>query len=470
MRWRLPFIAGALATCAALVHCGSQDDASVAPEDGGGPDVTVQHEAGADAPSASDAAMLDEFEIPDAAVVCEDAPCAVALTAATSQSWIGAFCALLSDHTVECWGSNVEDALGYATDGGALDGAYPMSSLPKRVTGLSNVTSVSAGGDNGCARVADGGVFCWGAPDLVNAGASPDGGPLFAAPVLAKPQPLVPAAETVAVGTGTACVTTATGSLSCWGDNSQAQLARPASPAFARPADVAISSVSFAAARPGAGRTFALTTRGAIVSWGSNHDPGCGLPNCGMFLLGRDTSEDPDPGAAVIPGLAGARDVSSAEQHACAVVGRFVQCWGDDNLGELGRGALEMASMFPGPTVLSAVTDAEDADAGRPGHDVPIQVVAQYQKTCAVMGSGRIYCWGGFSDSHRDWGVPTRVDGLSGPAVGLAMIGNTTSCALLRSGVVECWGANLLGLLGRGNPDDDLDFEDPNPAPVHFAP
>ncbi|MBN9168071.1 MAG: hypothetical protein J0I07_44490, partial [Myxococcales bacterium] len=85
-------------------------------------------------------------------------------------------------------------------------------------------------------------------------------------------------------------------------------------------------------------------------------------------------------------------------------------------------------------------------------------------QTCAVMGSGRVYCWGSQQPPYER-GRPTRVNGLSGPAVALSLAFKT-SCALLRSGVVECWGSNLFGALGRGI--DDIELVDSQPAPVHF--
>lgn len=63
-------------------------------------------------------------------------------------------CALLSNGTVDCWGSNVEGQLG--------NGTTNSSFAPVPVPGLTGVTAFSAAGYHICALVDDGSVACWG--------------------------------------------------------------------------------------------------------------------------------------------------------------------------------------------------------------------------------------------------------------------------------------------------------------------
>lgn len=63
-------------------------------------------------------------------------------------------CALRTDATLHCWGSNTEGELGRGTRSTAeLSGPLP---------GLSQVVQVSMGSDYGCAKTRDGTLYCWG--------------------------------------------------------------------------------------------------------------------------------------------------------------------------------------------------------------------------------------------------------------------------------------------------------------------
>jgi hypothetical protein len=70
----------------------------------------------------------------------------------------GHVCALGVDHSVWCWGSNLEGQLG--------DGGMTTRTRPVRVGGLAGVRPIALalGSYHSCALLDDGGVACWGAP------------------------------------------------------------------------------------------------------------------------------------------------------------------------------------------------------------------------------------------------------------------------------------------------------------------
>ena len=427
-------------------------------------------DAGVDA-SDADSGEDDDFVVPDASVVCGTGPCAVAITGHG-----GSFCVVLDNGKMACWGSNTSGELGYDVDGASF------SATPRVLGDLASVTSASVGDGNACARVESGDVLCWGAAELVNAGTT-DGGGGLSDPVTQPTRVTgVPAATSVAVGTGFACATASDGALWCWGKNASRELGRGpmVSDTTEPPAEVQLGAQKVATVVAGAGRAFAMTKGGDLLTWGSGAMHGrdsWGRPaKLVEFLLGRDISDDPDGVPTLVPGLAGVRSVATSTVHACGVVGRDVYCWGSDELGQLGRGTFHPApttfqlppSFLPDFSNLRFVADADRKSAGESEKDVPIQVAVADEHSCAVMGSGRVYCWGKKGDAGvlgapptegEIIGTPTRIDGLSEPAVGIASAGSSV-CALLRSGAVECWGSNGQGQLGTGTAD-----ELPHPSP-----
>jgi alpha-tubulin suppressor-like RCC1 family protein len=119
---------------------------------------------------------------------------------------------------VDCWGANDRGQSGTAS---LQSVAVPT---PVDLSALGSVQKVAAGGDNTCAVITGGGVFCWGANDHGQLGDVVESGVTYSA----NPTRIsVPTAKDIAVGVGHACALVTEGAHNavwCWGDNSAGQL------------------------------------------------------------------------------------------------------------------------------------------------------------------------------------------------------------------------------------------------------
>lgn len=131
--------------------------------------------------------------------------------------------------------------------------------------------------------------------------------------------------------------------------------------------------------------------------------------------------------------------MAAGHLHTCA---RFmngdVQCWGNNQYGQLGNG---LAGDRYVPTAV-------------PGLSNVIDIAAGLYHTCARLMDGSVRCWGGNATGQLGDGTttqrlaPTAVTGLSN-AVEIAA-GTDHTCARLMDGTVRCWGNNEYGQLGDG--------------------
>ncbi|AKU98869.1 hypothetical protein AKJ09_05533 [Labilithrix luteola] len=421
------------------------------------------------------------FDPTPEAVNCSVTPCVQQIVAGENH-----FCARMHDGAIRCWGDNAKGNLGVADagilvpDGGVSDGGpdsgtgYPIPT----VTGLADVTDISAGGQTTCALVSDGGVSCWGANDKAQLGLSTVPGDAGAATdTLAHPTPApVPAltspAKRVDVGIRSACALLESGETWCWGDNSQRELARAFPTTVGAPAQAEFGTFGHVVRTAvGTNTGFGVTDTGALLQWGS----AAGKEGS---AAGRIASITPDP--IPYPLLAGpvtSFGISStslysppcpngpplcpAQQgmaHTCAIVHGQVYCWGQSLYGAVGTGLPD--------AVVSPALAKVNSDTGWPQ-----QVAAAGEITCLRMTDGKVQCAGDNTrgalskDVAEKWSMSFReTEFFKGHAVQVAASSKTV-CALVQGGSVVCWGSNEKGELGQGSRDVQPHA---TPVPVGF--
>ncbi len=231
-------------------------------------------------------------------------------------------CAILGDQTVQCWGENANGQLG---NNSTMDSPSPVP-----VTGLTGVTSIAAGEFFNCAvSGADAHVSCWGLKfDVGNA--NPSDFQLTPTPVTLSSGAALSGVTAVAAGADHACALMQDSSVQCWGDNFYGEIGNLSdSPLIQFPTAVNSSCLSSTpmtgVARLALGWTHscAVFTDGTASCWGS--DTGGELGD-GM-TVSRECAEP-------VSSLTGLTAIAATNSMSCALSPTGVSCWGDGILGD----------------------------------------------------------------------------------------------------------------------------------------
>jgi alpha-tubulin suppressor-like RCC1 family protein len=137
-------------------------------------------------------------------------------------------------------------------------------------------------------------------------------------------------------------------------------------------------------------------------------------------------------------------EVATSGSHSCALMaGGAVECWGSNELGELGLGGAI------GEPYARATPAPVKGLSGRVR-----QVATSIDVTCALNTEGGLECWGGNRAANLGDGTKvfarTRPGDVAGLTTGVVSVSDGATCALLRNGDARCWGANTYGQLGDG--------------------
>ena len=439
-----PIAALAFPGCHAEDNAAKDNAADAAPEASPSPtrDATVT------ANDASDAGPFEAGDALDPPTFCSNSPCVTQIAAGFVHA-----CALLSDRTLRCWGSNIYGQLGI---GDTSDGGFDRvpRTRPVAVVGLGPVRQIGAGFYDTCALQMDGDVYCWGSDRQGMLGnTSPRA---FGVPT--KVSGLVGTVAELKVGGTHACVRMTSGSLQCWGENTEGQCGVGVRDGGA----VEPSTTLPASSQPSGVAMFATGATFTCTAGAGGSAPRCfGGNKLGELGRDRDASDLPvDPAPAPLVGLAAIDAFGlSHGDHGCAIVGGGnVACWGDNQSGQ--TGIPDAASPQPVPAPVPGLSDVAE-------------VVTSGRVTCARTRGGDVLCWG--NNAHAAAGqsealpvvyAPMRVPGVAN-ATQIALGWDELACALIRGGFVVCWGRNTAGVLGRGGDAGTPEF-DMTPRPVEF--
>jgi alpha-tubulin suppressor-like RCC1 family protein len=327
---------------------------------------------------------------------------------------IGFACAVASDRTVECWGSNDVGQLG--------NGTTTDSSVPVRVDGVASAVSVAAGFRHACALLAGGGVVCWGADSSGQLG---DG---TFRPYSTRAVRVIHLGNVVSIAAGgyQSCALRSNKQVWCWGRTVDFSPSSPES--LSTPVEVLTLTESISV---GDYYACAVTTTHNVACWGTES---------ALFTTSRNF-------ATTVPGLSGVKVVSMGTSSACVVLDTSqVKCWGYNTYGEAGQPAMTTVSH---PSIVGVAAGAAT-------------VTVANTTTCAVFLSGSYTCWGDNSAGIYGNGSP----GTTPSDFAELSIGDNFACSVSMSSVVRCWGDNSRGQLGVGSHASDPGFVPTTPNPV----
>jgi alpha-tubulin suppressor-like RCC1 family protein len=285
---------------------------------------------------------------------------AVPLPAGASAVAAGLYhtCALLEDAGVRCWGDNRFGQLGAGRAGNIGDETSERP-VPADVGGP--VQRIAAGAYHTCALLVNGTVKCWGWNDYGQLGVGDERSRGLVTEDMGVGLPSVPLgfglrAIAVAAGGFHSCAIVvatsgdpagaATGSIKCWGANGGGRLGigRTVPSAGGRANDLgdALPAVDVGTGRTtrqvvaGGVHTCALLDDFSIRCWGYAGDGELGI---GTTTNRGASMEDMGTNLPAVPLGAGlAATLAAGANHACAVHGPDVTCWGQNNFGQLGIG------------------------------------------------------------------------------------------------------------------------------------
>jgi alpha-tubulin suppressor-like RCC1 family protein len=310
---------------------------------------------------------------------------AVAIAAGSTHT-----CAVVDSGAVYCWGDN------FLGQFGTGNFSNNPSNVPVLVAGVTDAADIVSGSSHLCVRTNSGGMRCWGSNTYNQCGA----GSIQSVGPIVTPTGLGSGITDIGAGISHSCAKRSNGAISCFGRNNESQLGAAASatlpvtdvigadgviafggnlhncyfnsPAgevfcvgrnnlgqlgisgitqsqvsYVRSTGVPAGVVQVASARD---TTFFRTNQGTVLSVGAND----------LGQLGNAQTVSNATVAQTVGNLLPAASfIAASGNQACAIVqGGEVRCWGNNNRGQLGNGALNSIGEFT-PVTVSGLNAAQ---------------------------------------------------------------------------------------------------------------
>jgi len=371
-------------------------------------------------------------------------------------------CAIKTDSTVWCWGSNNDGELGIGST--SSFNLSPAQVLGVEKTGfLDNVKQIGAGGFHTCALKNDGTVWCWGSNNYY--GQLGIGSTIS---ISSTPVQVLGAGGTgfldnvtqISSGYRHTCAIKTDGTAWCWGDGYSGQLGRYLSSSNVPIQILGMDGNGFldnvVQINTGYQHNCVLKNDDTVWCWGYNYYGQLGINY-------NSTSSDSICNPVQVLDVRGdgiwkeIKQIDVGANYSCTVkTDNTAWCWGEGNLGQLGNGTISHKNT---PTKILSVGGSGFLD-----NVVQISAGNNNGHTCAIKTDGTAWCWGYAYNGvlgNKTWSnssTPVQVLGAGGTGI----LNNVTqisanynnSCAVKTNGTAWCWGWNYYGQLGNKNTFD----------------
>lgn len=338
-------------------------------------------------------------------------------------------CAIKSDDTVWCWGSNSYGNLG--------DGSTTQRIVPTAISGGGSWRLIEAGNMHTCGIKSDDTAWCWGynSEGQLNDGTTTQ---------RTSPTAVISGGVWKALYTGFAntCGIRSDNQIYCWGSNTNSIMGFANTYSLSYPVEIAGGGV-WKATSVGKGSSCGIKSDDTLWCWGQNTSG----------QLGDNTTTNRWNVTAVSGGGTW-KSISMGAGYACGIKSdNTAWCWGSNYAGATGQNTT--TGTTPIPTQITGGGSWKILETG----DDDIR-----PHTCGIKSDDTLWCWGSNSDGRTGLNtmagntlLPTQVTG-GGTWKSLSIAGRQFygfTCAIKSDDTLWCWGDNdIFTQLGDGTSVD----------------